>query len=391
MISERKERPQIFRLGLLTFVHLLADSAANAIPGVLPVAMTYFGLDLAYGVAIVSFMGIFCNLLQIPLSKLGSNSSSSVWIIVGLLMMGATSLIGLLPRNTPFPLICLPVLVTALGISLVHPTGLRGVQTLRGIPAGMATPIFMTGGFFGVALSPWVAGILVEWFGLKGLMIFFPLTILAAFCVGTSRIKLATDRCKTARKGEVYSPWGLTSLLILATFLNCGSTSFSGLVPYMLNQEIGFTLGFGNLALLLFGGGSSAVSVFLGVLASRRRIDLLLILFLFAGIPFTLLFFLFAGMKWAIVFALLSGSLCSSVFPIFVAMSKTGKGRLSLGARMGLMVGGTWGVAGLVFLGIGVLAKYYGARPVLTVSVPAFFLLAALTALLTRKRDPGIP
>ena len=386
-MNEQKERPQVFQLGLLTLAHLLADSAGSAIPGFLPVAMTYFGLDLAYGVTIVSFMGIACNLLQIPLSKLGSKSPSPVWIIVGLVLLGLTGWIGFLPANTPFLLILALILLAAIGIALVHPTGLRGVQALKGISAGMTTPVFMTGGFFGVALAPWIAGLLVERFGLKGLVIFFPLTVLARLCIGIFRIKLATDQDKTVQKGEVYSPWSLTALLVMATFLNCGSTAFSGLVPYMLNKEAGFTLGFGNLALFLFGGGSSAVSVLLGMLASKRRVDVLLIVLLFAGVPFTLLFFLFAGAKWAILFALFSGTLCSSVFPIMVAMSKTSGGKMSLGLRMGLMVGGTWGIAGLVFLLVGIAAKYYGAKEVLTFVVPVFYLLTALTALLTRKRE----
>lgn len=390
MISEQNERPQVFRLGLLTFSHLLADSAGSAIPGFLPVAMTYFGLDLAYGVTIVSVMGIACNLLQIPLSKLGGKSQSPLWIIVGLLLLGVTSWIGYLPQTTPFLLLLLLILLTAFGIALVHPTGLRGVQALKGIPAGMTTPIFMTGGFFGAALSPWIAGMLVERFGLKGLIIFFPLTVLIAFCIGLFRIRLATDNDNTVQKGEVFSPWSLSALLVIATFLNCGSTAFSGLVPYMLNREVGFTLGFGNMALFLFGGGSSAVSVLLGVLASKRRVDSLLLILLFAGLPFTLLFFLLAGAKWAIVLALFSGTLCSSVFPILVAMAKTSRGRLSLGLTMGLMVGGTWGISGLVFLLVGITAKYFNAKDVLTIVVPAFYLFAALTALFTRKREKKI-
>ena len=304
-----------------------------------------------------------------------------------MVLLGLTGWIGFLPANTPFLLILALILLAAIGIALVHPTGLRGVQALKGISAGMTTPVFMTGGFFGVALAPWIAGLLVERFGLKGLVIFFPLTVLAGLCIGIFRIKLATDQDKTVQKGEVYSPWSLTALLIMATFLNCGSTAFSGLVPYMLNKEAGFTLGFGNLALFLFGGGSSAVSVLLGMLASKRRVDVLLIVLLFAGVPFTLLFFLFAGAKWAILFALFSGTLCSSVFPIMVAMSKTSGGKMSLGLRMGLMVGGTWGIAGLVFLLVGIAAKYYGAKEVLTFVVPVFYLLTALTALLTRKRE----
>lgn len=378
---------QTFKLSLLTFSHFLADCANNALPGFLPVAMTYFGLDLTYGVMIISTMGIGCNLLQIPLAKLGGKSSSPIWIMVGLFMLGTLGLIGLLPQNTPFIGLCLLILISALGIALVHPTGLRGVQALDALPAGMTTPIFMTGGFFGAAFSPWIAGILVERFGLKGLLIFFPVTLVVAFCIGLARIKLETEGKSTAKKGEVYSPWSLWALLLIATFLNCGSAAFSGLVPYMMNREAGFTLSFGNLALLLFGGGSSASSVLLGIIASRRRVDLLLILLLFTGIPFTILFFLFAGIKWAILLALLSGSLCSSVFPIFVAMAKTSEGKYSLGVRMGLMVGGTWGIAGSVFLGVGILAEYFTAKQVLTVTVPFFYLLAALSALFTRKKN----
>ena len=90
---------------------------------------------------------------------------------------------------------------------------------------------------------------------------------------------------------------------------------------------------------------------------------------------------------WAIVLALFSGTLCSSVFPILVAMAKTSRGRLSRGLTMGLMVGGTWGISGLVFLLVGITAKYFNAKDVLTVVVPAFYLFAALTALFTRKRE----
>ncbi|MBQ7402687.1 MAG: MFS transporter [Lentisphaeria bacterium] len=387
MIREEGIRIQSIKLGLLTFVHFLADSTCGVLPGILPVVMTYFGLDLSYGVAFISLMGIGCNLMQIPISKLGSSSASPIWICFGLLLIGSYTFMGFLPETTPFPVICLLILLSALGISLVHPTGLRGVQALDKLPAGMTTPLFMTGGFLGAAFSPLIAGILAEQLGLKGLIIFFPIMLLTAFLIRILRVKLATDTVKTGSKGEVESAWSFWTLFWFATFLNCGSAAFSGLVPYMLNKEIGFSLSFGNVALLLFGGGSSAVSVILGMIASKRRVDGLLLALMFLGIPFTILYFLLADHPWAIVFALLCGTLCSSVFPIFVAMSKTAAGKYSLGVRMGLMVGGTWGIAGLVFLGIGIFANHYSARTVLLISVPAFYFLSAVLALCMRKRE----
>ncbi|MBQ9771566.1 MAG: MFS transporter [Lentisphaeria bacterium] len=385
MSLEKGAGKQSYQLGLLTFVHFLADCANNAVPGFLPVAMAYFTLDLSYGVGLLSVLGIGCNLLQIPLSKLGGKSRSPVWIITGLILLGCSGLIGLLPRSTPFIAVCGLLLVVSLGIAMVHPAGLRGVQALEKLPAGMTTPIFMTGGFFGAALAPLLAGLAVERFGLKGLLFFFPLTVLVAFGIWFSGIRLQTDGQNPAQKGEVFSPWNLWSLLAIATFLNCGSASFTGLVPYMLNKEHGFPLWYSGFAIMLFGGGSSAISVLLGMYASRKRIDGTLLTSLFCGIPFAILFFCFAAYKWALIFSFACGALCSSVFPIFVAMAKTGSGKYSLGVRMGLMVGGTWGVAGLVFLGVGILADHFTAKSVLMIAVPVFYLLSGITAVFTRK------
>ena len=390
MNQGRETGKQRLQLGLLTFVHFLADSANNAIPGFLAVAMAYFTLDLSYGVGLLSAMGIGCNLLQIPLAKLGGKSSSPVWIIMGLVLLGCAGLIGLLPRNTPFFGICALILLASVGIAMVHPAGLRGVQALEKLPAGMTTPIFMTGGFFGAALAPLLAGLVVDYFGLKGLLFFFPLTVVVAGCVWLAKIRLQVDGQNMSQKGEVFSPWNLWSLLAIASLLNCGSASFTGLVPYMLNREHSFSLGYSGLAIMLFGGGSSAVSVLLGMYASKKRIDKILLSFLFCGIPFAILFFCFAAYEWALIFSFACGALCSSVFPIYVAMAKTCRGKYSLGVRMGLMVGGTWGVAGLVFLGIGILADHCSAKSVLMVAVPIFYLLSGLTALFTRKSEEKV-
>jgi hypothetical protein len=50
------------------------------------------------------------------------------------------------------------------------------------------------------------------------------------------------------------------------------------------------------------------------------------------------------------------------------------------------MVGGTWGISGIVFILVGMLASRYSSEIVLTVAVPGFYLLSFLTALLTWKR-----
>lgn len=375
---------QYRRMGVLAMAHFLADSSYSILACCLPAVLTWFGLDLSYGVMIVSTMAIGSNLLQIPAAKLGSGSTSARWIIIGLLLLGLTGTIGLFPRQTPFFLLCLLMFAASAGVAIVHPAGLRGVQALRGLAPGMTTPIFMTGGFLSVAITPWAAGMLVERFGLKGLLLFLIPVAAAVLLIFLFRIRVEPDGVNHAgRKGELSSPWSFSRLIVIASLLNCGSTAFTSLVPYMLNMERGFSLSFSSLSVMLFGGGSTAISVLLGVLSGKRNIGKPIVWMLLAGIPVSFLFFFLSAHWYAIFLALFAGALCSSPYPILVAMSKTAEGKVSLGMRMGLMVGGTWGFSGLVFLGIGALAERFTALHVLGISVPGFYLLGALTALFT--------
>lgn len=386
MKKNQTVRIQSAKMIILTFVHFLADSVGNFIPGFLPAIIAYFHLNLATGVMIGSFMGIFCNLLQIPASKLGEKSKSPFWLILGIFLIGSTCLIGLLPPGTPLPVILLLIFSSAVGIALAHPTGLRGTQALNALPSGIVTTFFMTGGFFGAAFAPWCSSLLVEQFGLKGVLFFLPLILLIALSVKIFGIVLETGRKKQVRKGDLVSPWSFESLLLISTFLNCGSAVFSGLVVYMLNVEKGFSMSYGGFALMLFGVGSSVFSVILGIISSRRKVDSLILLLLFCGIPVTLCFFLFSQFRPAILLAFACGALCSSPFPLFVSMSKNAPGKYSPGIRMGMIVGGTWGIAGLVFLAVGILAEHFGTCRILTITVPVFYTLAAVFAVISRKR-----
>ena len=56
-----------------------------------------------------------------------------------------------------------------------------------------------------------------------------------------------------------------------------------------------------------------------------------------------------------------------------------------MSTRMGLIVGGSWGIAGIVLLGIGQLAARFGLAPVMHLSW-VFYLLALLTTWATMRR-----
>ena len=129
------------QVAALFSVHFMADMLGGILPGLLPVALTHFGMDLGMGVVIITCMGIGSNLLQIPISAVGRQTRSPALLILGLAMAGLIVLLAVLPASTPFAVLCLLMLVVGAGIALVHPHGLRGIQQIRQSSADQFTVI----------------------------------------------------------------------------------------------------------------------------------------------------------------------------------------------------------------------------------------------------------
>ncbi|UKI30861.1 MAG: hypothetical protein L6W00_23760 [Lentisphaeria bacterium] len=92
-----------------------------------------------------------------------------------------------------------------------------------------------------------------------------------------------------------------------------------------------------------------------------------------------------AGSASALPLLFLAGALVGAGFPQLVVLARTAPNGPSLGARMGLIVGGTWGVAGLLLLGVGFLADRIGIQSALFVSPAAFLAVLLITLRLLWK------
>jgi MFS transporter len=255
-------------------------------------------------------------------------------------------------------------------------------------------PAFMTGGFLGSAVGPWVSALLVGSFGLKGLY-WMALPVLAVIlALRLSNVKLAPDRHAPssdrspagknapAAPGE-DCPWSFRSLCLIATLLNTGTLTIQALLPSYL-VALDFTLSFGGFSAMLFGAGSAAGSIAIGFLVRKYRNAPFVLGGLVPGIPVVLLYFLFAGHPASCLLIMLGGLLASSCYPLLVSMSRRAEGTLPMSARMGIIVGGTWGIAGIALLAIGQIASRIGLAPVMHLSW-IFYLLSLIAALLTRN------
>ena len=377
----------------LSAAHFMVDLLGGTLPGVLPEALRHFNINLGLGVVILTSMSIGCNIMQIPAAMLDRNNRTPRLLALGLAMAGMIVLLAAMPETTPFFLICLLMLFVGAGIAIVHPLGLRGTQHITRIAPSISTPTFMTSGFLGSAIGPWISAVIVSGWGLKGLYFLLIPVVLLIVALRFTNVKLAPDRSVSShpapaaadRRSEELPPWNFRSLMLIAFLLNTGTIIVQNLLPTWLVNDLGLGLPFGGMSAMLFGAGSAAGSLSIGVLIRKRPARPFILGGLMLGIPVLICYLLLAQYRFTAILICLAGMLASSGYPILVAMARNADGGPGLSARMALIVGGTWGFAGIMLLPIGQLACRIGLAPVMHLSW-IFYLLSLTAALLTLKR-----
>jgi len=157
------------------------------------------------------------------------------------------------------------------------------------------------------------------------------------------------------------------STLILATLL-----------PTVLN-ELGFELTFGGFSTTMFGLGG-AVGSFVWANIARKRGELnCSIAALFLVIPFLVAYLVLIETRMAIWILFGAGFCAVSAYILMITLSRYASG-LSLGQRMGFMVGGTWALASIVFIALLPVVEYFGPHLILKF-VPLGYLFSGVFGL----------
>ena len=379
-----KKNPSLpcLQLGALAGVHFFVDMIGGTLPGFLPAVLERFQISIGTGALLIACIGIGSNLLQMPAAKLAARCTSNIVLLIGMALAGAFVLIGVLPATTPIWALCLLLLLSGFGTALVHPTGLRGVGALPRPEPAVATPFFMIGGFLGFSAAPWIGAVLVQKCGFPGLLWLLLPGIVVASLVVLSRVRLdrpAEKTAKTAPQPELTSPWSFRRLLVIAFFLNSGTLTIGSLLPTVLVDK-GFSASFGGLSAMLFGFGSAVGSLAMGFLSKKIHPAKLIVWSLALGTPAVFLYLIGADLPGMAAFALFAGALASSSFPQIVALTSAISRGAKQGSRLAWIVGGSWGAAGVLFLGVGQLASRFGLGMIYSGCL--FFALALGFALL---------
>jgi len=183
-------------------------------------------------------------------------------------------------------------------------------------------------------------------------------------------------------------PFG--TLFVMAAVLATCSQIQGTLLPSYLHEEAGYSLSFSGLSFTLFGVGGMAGAVLWGALAPRLGHLRVLLATALVGAPFTALYLWLAPRtKGAVAVLAFTGFIVYTGFPLCVALARYADSSLRVSQRMGLISGGTWGVAAVVLWIIGPIAEHTGLRLLLHLIWIGYLAAAAMTLFQMRraKRD----
>ena len=383
----------VWQLAALMLVHFTADMVGCIIPGILPVLRDNFGMTLQMGVIFLAIRALSSNFCQILVGPLRKNSGRPFFIYVGLLLLMLIGIFGFLPRTSPKVLLYVLSAVFGCGTAMVHPEGLRGAMAIKDINSATSTAMFMTVGFFGASCGPLVGALLVDcaW-GLKTFVfvaLFILLVILAIFAAKVNLLTDNKDKNSNSAAGQPSCVNSLPFLFLIACFMNSATTILQGLLPTFLYEMNGFSLKIGGAGALIFGFGSAVGSIIGGVLAKKTDALKITIFNLFFGFILVIAYFALSSKLAALPMLFAAGFCASSSLPLLVVMARNTKDKLVIGLKMGIMVGGSWGVAGVVLLCSSFFIEKIGLVNVMYLSgvLYALAFIFALLSMLCRKRN----
>lgn len=284
-----------------------------------------------------------------------------------MLLAGLAAFIPCLPVG-PFSMagIVALSLVAGFGVAAIHPEGLRAVHGLNLIPPSLSTAIFMVAGFAGFAGGAALSAGIVDSFGLDALAWLFLPAPAAALLLAASGVRLPVEEeggGEAAVNVEKMPAIHFGILFVLASVLATCSQLQATLLPSYLHEEAGYSLSFSGLSFTLFGLGGMVGAVLWGALAPRLGHLRVLLVSVLVGAPLTMLYLWMAPHTRNAAFLLaFTGFIVYTGFPLCVSLARHAASSLRVGLRMGLISGGTWGIAAATLWIVGPFAERMGFR-----------------------------
>jgi MFS transporter, FSR family, fosmidomycin resistance protein len=372
----------------LTITHATNDAFTSMLSALLPTFQARFGVTetvLAVLVAVLSFSSSVTQPLFGALAdRLGRRLVGSLGVIVSSCLLG---LMGVVPT---VPLLFALLLVGGLGSAAFHPSGTSMVRNAGGERyKSLSVAIFSSGGTVGLALGPVITLLIVANYGLAYTpWIMAPGIILGILMYVVVPPQARAPRHKRPKLFDVALFRGPVGLLCLSGILRSMSwVTFTAAMPLWLvaNHDLARDAPIIGWTLAAFSLGAGTGGILAGLLGARLGRQFLITGTMLLAIPAIFAVFpLLPGSVPYFVAVFVAGMLVNGGLPLMI-VSAQDLAPHAVATASGMLMGFTWGTAGVLYIGIGRLQEIIGLLPAMSLG---FFMMipgAALAFYVLRK------
>jgi MFS transporter, FSR family, fosmidomycin resistance protein len=365
---------------LITGAHLANDAFANVLPAYLPTLQLRFGLGEAVLAGLVAIASMSSNVLQAFVGSLADRWGRRRTAAIGLILTSTLmSFIAVAPSVWALVLL---LAVGGLGSAIFHPCAV-GMMRDVGARKSVFIGVFAAGGALGSAIMPVVVLWIMRAYGPQ----YLPALALVGVALGVALFVLAPVQTppRGAAAPKLFDARlfaGPVGLLALAGILRATAfVSFTSAMPLYLVHARGVAadavvIG-GTLATYHVAAATGGMLV--GMLEMRLGRVRLIVVSMLLAIPLLVLVLTLepaTPLYYAIV--ALAG-LCTNASVPLLVVSAQDLAPHAVGTASGMLMGFTWGTAGVAYVGFGALQQAVGIGPALVTSF-VFLVPAALLA-----------
>ncbi|MBD3181280.1 MFS transporter [Candidatus Poribacteria bacterium] len=385
MVASKSDKTSLI---ILSLAHGVTDLYANFLPALLPVFENKFNLSKTLIGVLIFVVSTSGSLSQVVYGYLGDRWGKRLFLVPGTAV--AAIFMSFMPLSPNFWILLVLLIIGGSGVSAFHPHAATSAGDLAKSRRGLSLSIFMTGGTIGFAAGPLVAATLMSSFGHSWIPFF------SIFGIVTSLLlyKYAVPEEKGNRKKMSIDVWAvikpqfkaLSILCLIVMFRATVGIVFTNFLSLLIEQR-GLSIMIGGSVIFLFLlsiGFGTLLGGYLSDIYSRKR---LLIISLLMSTPLLLLLIHSSGVIMAVL--LVASGLALGLpnpVPLSMAQELIPEGASTASS---LMMGFSWGLAGILALLFGIIADAFGGDVVPAMSIASLLPIAAalFAAAMKSKRE----
>jgi len=376
-------------LYLVSAAHFFNDIYMGFLTPLFPIVMGKFGLSLSQ-VGTISMVAAFAGAVSQPFfGMLFDRFGMAASVYLAPLLTGI--LISALGVAGSFPLFLVFLFLGNLGSAAFHPKGASVTPALSGRHPEIGMAVFSAGGNLGFAAGPAVFAVFVALWGMKATPVMAVPAAVVAFVLfllfPVRDVEKKTRAATTITWRALFADRAELTVLLRLVFINfalqVGIKGMQTFLPVSMHEMAYSVTDIGIIFTVMLALGA-VVSVFASSLSRTTGKRGLILGSVVLSVAVTIVGFFLMPSPLGITLIVLGGMVMNSSNPILILSAQRHSGG-SPAMASSLIMGISWGLAGLVMVPLGALGEIAGIK--IAVAAGIIFPLVAVVSCLRLPRE----